>query len=120
MLRPKVPDWKGAGSESLPLESTDGRSVFEVRSLFVSCPVRMLKGRPEDISKMGATMKSAKKLRQPPSPRQVAGDASTPLKTKRWRWSNKESARSRSSRVTSCGSRSVCKSDESSMACDQV
>lgn len=86
----------------------------------MSTPESMLNGRPDDISKMGATMKSAKTVRHPPPPRQEAGEASTPLKTKRWRWSNKESARSRSRRVTSCGSRSVCKSEESSMACAQV
>src|SRR6185503_20560643 len=48
------PGW--LGTHSVPSASTDGRSVWFDWSLFVSWLLRMLNGRPEEISKIGATV----------------------------------------------------------------
>src|SRR2546423_2405171 len=122
VLRPNVPLVNGVvGVKRTPLASTLGRSFELCRSPLVSEPVVIWKGRPDEIPKIGDKVKSARKRYMPLSPlRHSAGEASTPLKTKRWRWSKSELARSRRKLRLSCGLSSVCKSEESSIECDQV
>src|SRR5438105_6874139 len=95
-LRPRLPlvntpfVIKGAqpavpGTHNVPSASTDGRSVWFDWSLFVSWLLRMLNGRPDDTSKIGAIVKRDKPRCMPPSEAQLLGDAITALKTKRWR-----------------------------------
>src|ERR1041384_354380 len=96
MLRPRLPDENtplvingvhpvAPGTHNVPSDNTEGRSVWFDWSLFVSWLLRILNGRPDEISKIGARVKSERNLCQPSPPRQPTGDASTPLNTKRWR-----------------------------------
>src|SRR6185295_15724400 len=78
--QPAVP-----GTHSVPSSSTDGRSVWFDWSLFVSWLLRMLNGRPDEISKIGATVNLESARWKPPSLAQLLGEAITPLNTKRWR-----------------------------------
>src|SRR5437879_977056 len=58
----------GMNGEVAPPEgATDGRAVFAPKSNRRSLPVRTVKGRPEDTSTIGATVKSARNLCQKPS-----------------------------------------------------
>src|ERR687883_1421732 len=120
-LRPRLPSERNGGRTSVPSAATLGRSFELCRSRFWSVPVRMLNGRPEEISTIGETVKSERK-RWPKSValRHDGGDATTALKTKRWRWSKSESERSARKLRLFCGFKSVCKSDESSIECDHV
>ena len=54
----------------------------------------MLNGRPELISTIGANVNPCRNLWNAVPERQRSGEPITPLKTKRCRWSNSESARS--------------------------
>src|ERR1700740_1120021 len=94
MLRPRLPAVKtplvikGAhpvvpGTHNVPSDNTEGRSVWLDWSLFVSWLLRILKGRPDEISKRGETVKSERNCCQPSPLLHPAGDASTPLKTNR-------------------------------------
>src|ERR1041385_5433349 len=96
MLRPRLPAVKtplvinGAhpvdpGTHKVPSDNTDGRSVWFDWSLFVSWLLRMLKGRPDETSKMGESVKSERNWCHPSPLLHPPGDASTPLNTKRWR-----------------------------------
>src|SRR5215213_6827890 len=120
-LRPRLPLDRNDGSTSVPSLATDGRSFELWRSALVSVPVRMLKGRPEEISRIGAMEKSARKRCAKLSPlRHEEGEPRTALKTKRWRWSKSESERSQRRQLLFCGFKSVCRSDDSSIECDHV
>src|SRR5437660_5386195 len=96
MLRPRLPVEKtpfvingvhpaAPGTHSVPSDKTDGRSVWFDWSLFVSWLLRILKGRPDEISKIGASVKSERNLCQPSPDRHSAGEAKTALKTNRCR-----------------------------------
>src|SRR4051812_9901312 len=126
-FRPRFPVGKhpqvasnAAGSTSVPSAATFGRSVWLDWSLFVSTFERMLNGRPLEISTIGANVMSDMTRSNIVPLRHPVGDEITPLTTNRWRWSNSEFARSARRLRLSCGSNSVCKSDESSTACDHV
>src|SRR5262249_18805785 len=67
------------------LARTDGRSVWFDWSLFVSWLLKILNGRPDEISKIGASVKSDMNFCQPLPERHVAGEAKTALKTNRCR-----------------------------------
>ena len=49
-------------------ETALGRSVSGLKSKFVSVPVRMLNGRPDEKSKIGATVKLEKTAGTKPEP----------------------------------------------------
>ena len=68
--QPAVP-----GTHSVPSASTDGRSVWFDWSLFVSWLLRMLNGRPDEISKIGATVKFERNAMKPISLTQLLGEA---------------------------------------------
>src|ERR1041385_202400 len=96
MLRPRLPAVKtplvinGAhpvdpGTHKVPSASTDGRSVWFDWSLFVSWLLRMLKGRPDETSKIGATTNLESARWNPLAVAQLLGEAITPLNTKRCR-----------------------------------
>src|SRR5688500_16937755 len=106
--------------QSVPSSKTFGLSVCDDWSLFASTFVMMLNGRPDDSSTIGATVKSEKIFAQVFPFLQLFGEAIKPLKTKRCRWSNSESDRSARKFPVSCGIKSVCRSDESSIECDHV
>src|SRR5512135_164238 len=78
-----------------------GRSVEVLKLKFWSVPVTMLNGRPELNSMIGASVQSLKNLPQKVVP--TVPLWYMPLKTKRWRWSKVELARSRSGRTSFCG-----------------
>ena len=54
------------GEVTPPEGTTDGRPVFAPRSSRKSVPVSTVKGRPEETSMIGATVKSARNLFQRP------------------------------------------------------
>ena len=83
-------------------------------------PVRTVNGRPEATSMIGETVKLAKDFLMKLSPERDSELWKTPLVTQRCRWSKLEFARSRFGKRLSCGSSNVCKSVESSIACDHV
>src|SRR5258708_24421124 len=99
---------------------TLGRSLVLEKSRLASPTARMLNGRPEESSTIGARKKPRMNDLNPPADFHSFGAENTPLKTKRCRWSNSELDRSARKLVLSCGFSSVCKSDESSIECDQV
>ncbi len=94
--------------------------MLDPKSKLKSLPVNTANGRPEATSQMGDTVKSAKTFFQKPSSVCLYGLSSTALTTQRCRWSKVELERSRSGRLLSCGASSVCRSVESSIACDHV
>src|SRR6266403_1607925 len=75
-----------------------------------------LKGRPEENSTIGESVKSPMKCLKNPSPDLEVPDCMTALVTQRWRWSFTELDRSRLGKRLSWGSSGDCKSVESSMA----
>src|ERR1700686_4850903 len=92
MLRPRSPTENAPfvirgvqpgkpGTQSVPLGRTDGRSVWFDWSLLVSWLLRILNGRPDAISKIGASVKSARNLYSPSPERHLCGEAKTALKT---------------------------------------
>src|SRR5216684_3156452 len=107
-------------AHNLPSDSTVGRSLVLWKSPLASPTARMLNGRPDESSIIGDSEKPRRNDLTPPADFHSFGAENTPLKTKRCRWSNSELDRSPRKLVLSCGFRSVCKSDESSIECDQV
>ncbi len=107
-----------------PAATALGRSVMESKSKLVSCAVRMLKGRPELTSMMGATVKPEKTPGRKPEPSilpVIRPLLKTPERTKRWRWSKCETERSALGLKLFGGASAVeTTSVASSMACDQV
>src|SRR5206468_8684968 len=103
----------------VPGATITGRSVPELRSKLRSMLVMMLNGRPEFRSMIGASDQLLKSLPTKPLPSTLP-DCSTPLKTKRWRWSKSELERSAFGSKLFCGASGDCKSVESSIACDHV
>src|SRR5438128_11943177 len=95
-FRPRLPDVKAVvGTNNTPALFTLGRSFELCKSPLESLPVKILNGRPEEISTIGARVKSDKKrCRLLDDLRHDTGEVRTPLKTKRCRWSKSELARS--------------------------
>src|SRR4051812_34593716 len=73
------------GTHNVPSGLTLGRSVCAVWSLFVSTLERMLNGRPDDHSKIGAIVKFENTRLQPSPPLHEAGATHAPLNTNRCR-----------------------------------
>src|SRR6266508_2046886 len=100
MFRPKDPfagkiPWKQPAStpvaHNLPSDKTVGRSLVLWKSPLASPTARMLNGRPDETSIIGAKEKPRNHDFSPPADFHVSGAEKTPLKTNRCRWSNSES-----------------------------
>src|SRR5882724_841921 len=78
--------------KGVPAGTMRGRSVGVEKSKLRSSPVMMLNGLPDTASIMGATVQLLNNLPAKLSPTRPLWY--TPLKTKRWRWSNSEFDRS--------------------------
>src|SRR6185503_14877516 len=93
-LAGKTP-WKHPAStpvaHNLPSANTVGRSLVLWKSPLASPTARILNGRPDEISTIGANEKSRSHDFTPPADFHSEGAEKTPLKTKRCRWSNNES-----------------------------
>src|SRR5262249_11667120 len=105
---------------AVPAGAIDGRSFDALRSRRVSAPVITWKGRPEDTSIRGATVKLLKRALAKLSPATCAEVCKTALVTQRLCWSLTEFDLSNCGKRLSCGSRVDCKSVPLSIECDQV
>jgi len=71
--------------EDTPPAPTEGRSVFEPKSILKSVPVITAKGRPDENSMMGERTNPASIFRYQPAALVSKGLSNTALATNRWR-----------------------------------
>ena len=105
----------------MPSAAKLGRSFEPCKSPLLSEPVKMLKGRPEGVRGSRDSKVRKEPLRRARRAAPFSRELSAPLKTidDAGQTANRARLSARTSRL-SCGLRSVCRSDESSIECDHV